>query len=624
VTSWQKWSDANQAYLVHELSRLKAILRGEEPGERAAFEEEGAAAIDTLSACFALTGFERALLLLCAGVEMDSEVAALCARAGGGRPHASFGLALATQPDAHWSALAPVRPLRRWRLIEVSEDVPLASAPLRIDERVLHYLAGIDYLDPRLRPLLREVPEAAIMATAQQALAKEVAAALTETPLPVVNMAGNDPDGKRDVASTAASLCGMQLHAMSEADLPAGAHEIEALAALWERESALLESALLVECAVEPGALVTRFVERVGGLVVVAGTEHLNLDRNDVRFRVDKPARQDQLVLWKSVLNEGSAGELSGVVCEFELSARQICRLGGRLGSEAPGEVSRQALWEACRGVKRIRLDGLAQRIEPSAGWADLVLPKPQKHTLEQISSQVRNRMLVYDSWGFEGKSARGLGISALFSGESGTGKTMAAEVLAGELHLDLYRIDLSGVVSKYIGETEKNLSRIFEAAEGGGAILLFDEADALFGKRSEVKDSHDRYANIEVSYLLQRMESYRGLAILTTNQKAALDAAFQRRLRFVVHFPFPDLAERAEIWRRVFPEDTPTEELAYDKLARLQMAGGHVRNIALSAAFHAAENGRPVSMQHLLLAAHAEAARTERGLTDAETRGWL
>ncbi len=200
----------------------------------------------------------------------------------------------------------------------------------------------------------------------------------------------------------------------------------------------------------------------------------------------------------------------------------------------------------------------------------------------------------------------------------------MAAEVLANELHLDLYRIDLSAVVSKYIGETEKNLARVFDAAEDSGAILLFDEADALFGKRSEVKDSHDRYANIEVSYLLQRMEAYRGLAILTTNQKAALDTAFLRRLRFVVQFPFPDAGEREAIWRRVFPAATPTGPLDYAKLARLQMAGGNIRNIALNAAFHAAEAGEPVGMAHLLRAAHAEAAKRERSLSEAETRGWV
>ena len=174
----------------------------------------------------------------------------------------------------------------------------------------------------------------------------------------------------------------------------------------------------------------------------------------------------------------------------------------------------------------------------------------------------MRHRAKVYDEWGFAEQSNRGLGLSALFSGPSGTGKTLAAEILANELRLDLFRIDLSAVVSKYIGETEKNLRRVFDAAEEGGAVLLFDEADALFGKRSEVKDSHDRYANVEVSYLLQRMEAYRGLAILTTNMKEALDPAFLRRLRFVVQFPFPDQAHRAEIWRRIFPAKTPTDEL--------------------------------------------------------------
>jgi SpoVK/Ycf46/Vps4 family AAA+-type ATPase len=196
--------------------------------------------------------------------------------------------------------------------------------------------------------------------------------------------------------------------------------------------------------------------------------------------------------------------------------------------------------------------------------------------------------------------------------------------VIAGELSLDLYRIDLSSVVSKYIGETEKNLRAVFDAAEDSGAILLFDEADALFGKRSEVKDSHDRYANIEVSYLLQRMEAYRGLAILTTNLKAALDPAFQRRLRFMVQFPFPDERYRAAIWQRVFPPAAPTAGLDFHKLARLHVAGGTIRNIALNAAFLAAEAAEAVSMQHLYQAAQAEAAKLERPLSAQDTRGWL
>jgi SpoVK/Ycf46/Vps4 family AAA+-type ATPase len=228
------------------------------------------------------------------------------------------------------------------------------------------------------------------------------------------------------------------------------------------------------------------------------------------------------------------------------------------------------------------------------------------------------------DERGDEGRGAGGRAAAAREGPARGTGKTMAAEVIANELHLDLYRIDLSQVVSKYIGETEKNLRRIFDAAEEGGAILLFDEADALFGKRSEVRDSHDRYANIEISYLLQRMEAYRGLAILTTNMKNALDPAFSRRIRFIVQFPFPDASLRARIWQNIFPASTPTDRLNVDKLARLNVAGGNIWNIALNAAFLAADENEPVRMKHILYASRSECAKLEKSLSEAEIGGWV
>ena len=222
------------------------------------------------------------------------------------------------------------------------------------------------------------------------------------------------------------------------------------------------------------------------------------------------------------------------------------------------------------------------------------------------------------------GTAQRGLGVSALLCGQSGTGKTFAAEALAHELQLDLYHIDLSQIVSKYIGETEKNLRRVFDAAEEGGAVLLFDEADALFGKRSEVKDSHDRYANIEVSYLLRRMESYQGITLLTSNLRSALDSAFLRRLRFIIPFPFPDANQRAELWRRAFAKQTPTRGLVFEKLAQLSVTGGQIRNIALCAAFLAASQGQPVGMRHILDAARSEYQKSERPLNENEVRGWL
>jgi SpoVK/Ycf46/Vps4 family AAA+-type ATPase len=240
------------------------------------------------------------------------------------------------------------------------------------------------------------------------------------------------------------------------------------------------------------------------------------------------------------------------------------------------------------------------------------------------IAEQERHRSTVYDEWGVAERMNRGLGITALFAGESGTGKTMAAEVIARDLDLLLYRIDLSGVVNKYIGETEKNLRRLFDAADAGGAILFFDEADALFGKRSEVKDSHDRYANIEINYLLQRMESYRGLAILTTNMKSSLDPAFLRRLRFIVNFPFPGPGERQAIWHKVFPPEVRlAREIDYDRLARFNLTGGSIHNIALAAAFSAAEARSEVTMPILLDAARAEYRKLGTPVSEGDFQ-WL
>jgi SpoVK/Ycf46/Vps4 family AAA+-type ATPase len=341
---------------------------------------------------------------------------------------------------------------------------------------------------------------------------------------------------------------------------------------------------------------------------------------------VDKPAPVEQKKLWKRSLGKGGEklnGVLDDLSEQFRLSARAIHSTSTLVGSEDKS-TSADKLWSACRSLSRPRLENLAQRLEPVADWDDLVLPDLQMQTLRQLASQVRHRMKVYESWGFSGTGRRGLGVSALFTGESGTGKTMAAEVLAFHLRLDLYRIDLSSVVSKYIGETEKNLRQVFDAAEEGGVLLLFDEADALFGKRTEVKDSHDRYANIEVGYLLQRMEAYQGLAILTTNLKSSLDRAFQRRLRFIVNFPFPDASLREAIWSRAFPAKAPTHDLDPKKLGQLNMTGGNIRNVALNAAFLAAESKKPIEMRHVLQAARLEAQKIERSLSEAEIRGWV
>ena len=467
------------------------------------------------------------------------------------------------------------------------------------------------------------------MAEGHRKICQDVLEALRENSTrTVVVLSGDDPSGQTDVAAQVAVQLGLQLQRVRAEDLSQNIGELDAFAVLWQREQVLLGGVLLVECRdLEMPKSVASLVERIGSMVFVAGRDVPPLSRAALRFTVNKPEAAEQKHLWEQALGSAAQrlnGSLDSIASQFRLSAQTILSTGEELRAAVTESDGPDAmLWQACRTASRSRLDDLAQRLEPAAGWQDLVLPEPQKIILGQIAAHAKNRLTVYQQWGFAGKGSRGLGISALFAGESGTGKTMAAEVLAQELHLDLYRIDLSSVVSKYIGETEKNLRRVFDAAEDSGAILLFDEADALFGKRSEVRDSHDRYANIEVSYLLQRMEAYRGLAILTTNMKAALDTAFLRRLRFVVQFPFPDAAQREAIWRNIFPKATPIADIDYVKLAKLNVSGGNIRNIALNSAFLAAEASEPVRMLHLLQAAHSEAAKRERPLSDAETRGW-
>ncbi|HEY0172921.1 MAG TPA: ATP-binding protein [Pyrinomonadaceae bacterium] len=667
------WHEANQRYLRAALAVVRELLEqhaaaGRGAGEVGALEEaapDSAAslalreaardmpappALDALCHCFGLTRFERDVLLLCAGVELDSSFAALCEAAqgeGARRASPTFSLALDALPCAHWNALAPTAALRRWRLIELGGGDSLLTAPLRVDERVLHYLVGVQHLDERLAGVVEVESRRPALVPSQQRLAERLAALWgargEDDPriMSVVRLCGADAASRRAIAAAACQLLGMNMAVMSAPAVPTLPAELDALTRLWEREAALGSFALLLDCegAEAPDSAGARsaayLVEHLNSPLIIAGRERGRAGshaRPIFTFDVERPGTSEQRELWREALGapaEALNGEVEAVLSQFDLGAQAIRAAGAETlrrlaepeGEGAPGLAG--LLWDACRVQARHGLGELAQRLEPAAAWDDLVLPEAQRQILREVVAHVRHRSLVYDGWGFAAKGRRGLGISALFVGASGTGKTMAAEVLAGELRLDLYRIDLSSVVSKYIGETEKNLRRVFDAAEEGGAILLFDEADALFGKRSEVKDSHDRYANIEVSYLLQRMEAYRGLAILTTNLRSALDTAFLRRIRFVVPFPFPDAAQRAEIWRRCFPAGAPTEGLDFDRLSKLNVPGGNIRNIALHAAFNAADEGTPVCMSHLLRAARQEYAKIDKPLTDAETGGW-
>ncbi|HEX4667182.1 MAG TPA: ATP-binding protein [Chthoniobacterales bacterium] len=630
----EDWSAANQGALMAEVAALSRLLRGEPNEPKTTSPDAAPLALDALCTMFRLSSFEGQVLLLCAALELDGGFAAQCAAApgSGGNPWPSFGLALALFPEAHWDALGNRAPLRHWRLIETIGNGPLVASRLQIDERILFFLTGVPQLDERLVSLIEPLRESGEISPTQAPLLAQLSGAWQaafegKRPFPALQLCGADLSAKRALAAALTNDLTIQLFRLPVAALPVNLLELENLHRLWEREAILENAALLLECDRSEEAdsarehAIGRWIQLTHTPLLISSREpRRDLERAIFTIEVPKPTRAEQRRAWEEAMTEKSLnGQLDRVVAQFDFSTAAIRTTAtGLLGEEAKTQ-----LWDACRLQARPRLQDLSQRITSHVTWADIVLPAPQLNILQTIAQHLRQRTRVYDDWGFAEQSNRGLGLSALFTGPSGTGKTLAAEILANELQLDLFRIDLSAVVSKYIGETEKNLRRVFDAAEEGGAVLLFDEADALFGKRSEVKDSHDRYANVEISYLLQRMEAYRGLAILTTNMKEALDPAFLRRLRFIVQFPFPDQAQRAEIWRRIFPAKTPTDSLDINRLSRLSISGGNIRSIALNAAFAAADADEPVRMPHLLDAVRLEYEKLEKPLTETELGGW-
>lgn len=664
------WTKCNGTLLAGEFARLCVQLEGaaSSPPARSApaWECADAPAIDAISSVFGLSAFERDLLLLCAGAEMDGALNEVCGRLSGNvqRGCPTFALAMSKLANPEWNAMSPWGPLRRYRLIEMDSRLGLATAPLRINERTLHYLSGTNRLDQRLEPFLQlKEPYGSLAESHQEIAARLAQIHAGDLPEMALQLHGDDAAAQENIAAIFAHHYGRQLYVMRMEDsIPTGA-ELEEFLATWSREAELLPAFVLLQWYGETATTAAKaLADRLPGPLLVASRDPLKLCRNTWRIEVNKAAPAEQRKMWERALSDAGlseailagcaagiestsqAGEveasgakddrcaetaliLDQLAGHFRLSAETITAIADAacaVHGEQSGCNFAQYLWQSCRAVARPQLDLMAERIDPQARWSDLVLSAAQLDVLALLAAEARHRTTVYERWGFARRSRRGLGLSALFSGPSGTGKTLAAEVIAAELGLDLYRIDLSAVVSKYIGETEKNLKRVFDAAEEGGVVLLFDEAEALFGKRSEVKDSHDRYANIEIGYLLQRMESYQGVAILTTNLRSTLDQAFQRRLRFIVDFPFPGKSEREAIWKTILPPETPRHELDEALLAQLNVTGGSIRNIALNAAFLAAAQGRALTMEDVLRASQLEASKQERAIALAETRGWV
>lgn len=588
------------------------------------------APIDYLTHLYQLTGFEQLLLLLCIAPELDS---ALLYPNGAKDPIVvNFSLALAILPDPNWQAIMASGALRRNGLIQLEDSTSVTQSRLIVPESILHFIMGFNDENQGLRASVEVLPDnAVVLDPVNEAVLNEMVQIwrnnLSKQPC-LLTLTGKVDELKRDLAVLLAHKISKRVLLLNERFIPKEPRELGQFVAQWQTEMLLHDDVLLVECHDSSNGLkeseqrVDHFFNLLKcSVICVSDARRAHYLGAQFTFDVDLPSSQAQLHCWQTHLTDPHLhSDIQAVSSHFDLSFSQIAAL-----SHTYHTVNgKKALWDICRQHTRQRLHCLAEQIPPVEGGINIILPKSQTDSLNQIIAHVKHKSLVYDEWGFGANGTRGRGLIALFHGASGTGKTTAAEYLASHLRLDLYRVDLSNLVSKYIGETEKNLAQIFSAAERSGAILLFDEADALFSKRTQVASSHDKFANTQVSYLLQRLESFKGLAILTSNLKDSFDAAFIRRLRFVIAFPFPTALEREQIWRTLLPKKAPIGQVNFTQLSRLNVAGGMIRNIMLNACFNSAADKAPLQMQHFLNAVRCEYAKQDKPLNVQEIQGWV
>lgn len=527
--------------------------------------------------------------------------------------------------------------LFKYHLLSAAADTyntPLLNQVLFVDNRIITWLLGhdqfqsnyLEFFSAQELAFQEEAPIAAIDANL------DITSFINDNS-PVLVLYGADHNRQDAIARRIAAE---RKQALLRLNLEAIAQEGGALLTALQQtlRDAILSNAVVyitgwdaaLEANLAPSSSLLHIICTYPGQVVLSGRKHwvakgFDRKRNLVWLETQLPAYPARLKLWRQFLQEKPIQEpvhWMALAGQFQLSTEQIrdaCATAWDSASQRNAPLTNSDLFAAARAHSNPNLSNLARKIIPRYAWEDLIVPPDQLQILQELVATVLGRPLVLDDWGLGGKLASSRGVTVLFAGPPGTGKTMAAEVISGELGLDLYKIDLSTVISKYIGETEKNLEQIFLEAETSNAILFFDEADALFGKRSEVRDSHDRYANIEISYLLQRMEAYDGITILATNLRANLDEAFKRRLQFAVDFPFPEENDRLRIWQALFPQNAPHEadiDLAL-MARRFKLAGGNIRNILVNAAYLAAADGGRLGMAHLLHGAKRELQKMGR-----------
>ena len=613
--------------------------------------------LHSLSELFSLTPFETDILLIALAPELDGRFAQLYAYLQNDmtKKQPSVGMLLELLCSGLEEKLeareyfSPSAPLLGNRLISlvgdgVDANPPLLSRFVKLDERIAAFLLNSDEIDPKIARFstlvkpVRSFDDLIVPADQKNCLLEAVKRIIEENSRLMFFFYGPSGTGKKLAAEACCRELGVNLLLadagafpkggegealnliLREALLQKGAVYLDNFDALWGRSPPEQDTDAGLSGSGLSGSNLSGLVRQLdsftGPVFLSAGQlwEPGSALKNNtiISCAFPLPAFAERKQLWKMCLEnfENSVGEadIEDLAARFRLSGGQIgdavSTAQGFAASRGRGKavIATEDLYRACRNRSSLKLNSLARKINPRRKWEDLVLAAPVKEQLEEICAFVRHKETVYSEWGFDKKLSLGKGLNILFAGPSGTGKTLAAEIIAGEVGLDLYKIDLSGIVSKYIGETEKNLKKIFGEAEICNAILFFDEADALFGKRSEVNDSHDRYANIEVSYLLQQMEEHEGTIILASNYKKNLDDAFLRRLQFAVEFPIPDEAARKEIWTGMFPENIRLgEDVDFNFLSKFKLTGGNIKNIALLAAVLAADGSGIIGMKEIL-----------------------
>ena len=642
------------ASLLNSLHRLE-----EEIARRKAqdLKEGTTLRLHRLGELFHLTQFDVDALLVCVLPELDLRYERLYAYLQDDvtkkRPSIDLVLQLLCpsfeQRLTARNAFSQQAPLVKYELLRLDNDAharvsSYLAKPLKVDEHIIDYLLGSDHIDARLLPFAEMVnpgfgwEDVVLPDDFKHQLRQLFSNGQSDI---VCYLQGAYGVGRRSTAEAVCQELGISLLAIDLARLLTDETPIELAVGLSMREASLHGAALYWEgldlLLSENRPLVEGIIRRIAewsGVTFLSGeapwaVKGWQPQKPVVSIEFPFPAHSLRKRLWRARLDgiSPTEDELSALADKFRFTGGQIrdavatamnlALTQGREGSQ----VTLNDLYQACRIQSNQNLATLARKIRPKYEWDDIVLPRDQMAQLREICSHVKYHHIVFDKWSFDRKISLGKGLNVLFAGPSGTGKTMASEIIAGELSLDLYKVDLSSIVSKYIGETEKNLDRIFKEGRDSNAILLFDEADALFGKRSEVRDSHDRYANIEIAYLLQKMEEYEGMAILATNLRKNVDEAFARRMHFAVDFPFPEEQDRHRIWQRIFPSEAPLAsdvDLAF--LARqFKVTGGNIKNIALTAAFLAAADSGIITMEHIIKAAKREYQKIGKLCTETD-----